>query len=166
MATTPLFAMYVESNMPEKDRLNIWRRQLHIAANLRVIQIRIVFYKRNDASDNSHLDESESDGEGVILKSAGGALRKPNAAQPLGCVSDVSVVEAGKDPEGLLIGQISLCLKEGESGSSSIAIKQEFSQDRCHLIRNFKLSGGILYQSGLCLELIRDVPYTVSNNSI
>lgn len=65
-----------------------------------------------------HLDETESDGKGVILKSAGGEIRKPNAALPLGCVSDVSVAEAGKDPEGLLVGEISLCSKEGESVSS------------------------------------------------
>ena len=89
----------------------------------------------------------------MILKSAGGEIRKPNTAQPLGCVSDISFVEVGKDSEGLLIGEISLCSNEGKSVSRYIAIKQEFFQDRCQLIRNFKLSVGILYQSGLCLKL-------------
>ena len=50
-----------------------------------------------------HLDEQESEGKGVILKSAGGEIRKPNATQSLGCVCGVSVAEAGKDPEGLLV---------------------------------------------------------------
>lgn len=95
--------------------INIWRRPIHIiAVNFRVL------YKSGLCSGDEmtrqkkwHLEESESDGKGVILKSAGGEIRKPNAAQPLGCVSDVSVAEAGKDPEGLLVGE--MCSKEAES---------------------------------------------------
>ena len=50
-----------------------------------------------------HFDEQESEGKRVILKRAGCEIRKPNAPQSLGCVCGISIVEAGKDLEGLLV---------------------------------------------------------------
>ena len=40
------------------------------------------------------MDDSEGSGRGVVLKNADGLLKKPNASQPLGRVSSVTVADA------------------------------------------------------------------------
>lgn len=51
------------------------------------------------------MDESDGPEKGVVLKNSDGLLKKPNASQPLGRISCVTVADAdsSKYPESVLV---------------------------------------------------------------
>ena len=50
-----------------------------------------------------YLDESSNGTGTIIIKNDGGAIRKPNASQPLGSICSVSEARAGSDAEGIMV---------------------------------------------------------------
>ena len=56
------------------------------------------------------MDDSEGPGKGVVLKNADGLLKKPNASQPLGRVSSVTIADtdSSKYPQSVQVRYICL----------------------------------------------------------
>lgn len=54
------------------------------------------------------MDYSDGPGKDVVLKNADGPIKKPNASQPLGRVSNVTVAESdsSKYPQSVLVSYV------------------------------------------------------------
>lgn len=51
------------------------------------------------------MDDNDWSVKGIVLRNADGLLKKPNASQPLGRISDVSVadLDSSKYPQSLMV---------------------------------------------------------------
>ena len=74
------------------------------------LRLRRVQLERDDSASMTrpkkwYMDDYDEPVKGIVLRNADGLLKKPNASQPLGCISEVTFadLDSSKYPQSLMV---------------------------------------------------------------